>query len=261
MNDRAKKGIPLVDDQTDREDGATLSSSNHLLDCVPPDERARMDDRLEPVQLEVGQVLYEPGDPLTHVYLPLSGMISLVAVMADGRSAEAMTVGREGAAGMSASGYVDAAFTRFNVQLPGSGYRVSAADFEDLVDESVSFCSAVTRWREVMIRMSLQSVACNALHTVRQRLARWILTTHDRTETTRLPLTQEFLAEMLGVKRNAVSIVAREFMEIGAIEYKRGRISVINPDMLKSVSCECYGLIRGEISKLFSQGPSSECED
>ena len=251
----------MGDSHIDHENGAALSSSNHLLDRVPPDERARMNDRLEPVMFETGHVLYQPGDALTHVYLPLAGMISLVAVMADGRTAEAATVGREGAAAMSASGYVDTAFTRFVVQLPGSGYRVRAEDFEDLIDESVAFCSAVTRWREVMIRMSLQSVACNALHTVRQRLARWILTTHDRTETDRLPLTQEFLAEMLGVKRNAVSIVARDFLEIGAIEYKRGKIAVINPALLKSVSCECYALIRGEISKLFSQPPSPECAD
>jgi len=251
----------LADGEKHNENNATLSSSNHLLDCVPADERARMNDRLEPVQFEAGHVLYEPGDPLTHVYLPLAGMISLVAVMADGRAAEGMTIGREGAAALSASGYVDAAFTRFVVQLPGSGYRVKAEDFEDLVDESVAFCSAVTRWREVMIRMSLQSVACNALHSVRQRLARWILTTHDRTETDRLPLTQEFLAIMLGVKRNAVSIVARDFLEIGAIEYRRGKITVINLDLLKFESCECYARIRGEISLLFSQGPSSECEN
>ena len=107
----------------------------------------------------------------------------------------------------------------------------------------------------------IRLVACNALHSVRQRLARWILTTHDRTETDRLPLTQEFLAIMLGVKRNAVSIVARDFLEIGAIEYKRGKITVINLDLLKSESCECYARIRGEISLLFSRGPSSECED
>ncbi|GEM72890.1 Crp/Fnr family transcriptional regulator [Sphingomonas sp. TX0543] len=251
----------MADDPGDRENGAARLSSNYLLDRVPPDERARMDDRLKPVLLEAGQVLYEPGQPLTHVFLPLTGMISLVAVMSDGRTAEGMTIGREGAAGLSASGYVDDAFNRYVVQLPGSGYRVKAEDFEDLVNESVAFCSAVTRWREVMVRMSLQSVACNALHTVRQRLARWILTTHDRTETDRLPLKQEFLAEMLGVKRNAVNIVAREFLSTGAIEYKRGKISVINPDLLREESCECYALIRGEISKLFTQPPSSECED
>lgn len=242
-------------------DGETLASSNHLLDRVPPNERKRLMEKLEPVKLEPGQVLYEPGDKLTHVYLPLSGMISLVSVMGDGRSAETVAIGREGAAAMSASGYVDEAFTRYVVQLPGGGYRVAATDFEQMIDDSIAFCSAVVRWREVYARMLIQSVACNALHNVRQRLARWILTTHDRTETDRLPLTQEFLAGMLGVKRNAINVVARDLQGLGVIEYKRGRVTVLDIEGLRQVSCECYGLIRGEISKLFTQGPSSECDD
>ncbi|WP_375429398.1 Crp/Fnr family transcriptional regulator, partial [uncultured Sphingomonas sp.] len=229
-------------------DGETLASSNHLLDRVPPDECKLLMEKLEPVKLESGHVLYEPGDNLTHVYLPLSGMISLVSVMKDGRSAEAAAIGREGAAAMSASGYVDDAFTRYVVQLPGSGYRATAADFEQMIDDSVAFCSAVTRWREVYARMLLQSVACNALHDVRQRLARWILATHDRTEADRLPLTQEFLAGMLGVKRNAISVVARKLQAVGVIEYKRGQVTVIDLEGLRRVSCECYGLIRGEIA-------------
>lgn len=237
------------------------SSSNHLLDRVPADERAKIDDRLEPVVLDVGQVLYEPGDPLTHVYFLTSGMISLVAVMKDGRTTEAATIGREGAAGMSASGYVDQAFNRFTVQIPGAGYRTTAANFEQMIDDSVALCSSVCRWREVLLRMTLQSVACNSLHDTRQRCARWILATHDRTEVDRLPLTQEFLAEMLGVKRNAINIVARDLQQLGLIEYKRGRVSVTNREGLTDVSCECYGLIRSEISKLFADGPSSECDD
>ncbi len=237
------------------------SSSNHLLDRIPTGERAKIDARLEPVTLDAGQVLYEPGDPMTHVYFPTSGMISLVAVMKDGRTTEAATVGREGAAGLSASGYVDPAFTRHVVQIPAAGYRATAADFEDMVDESVTFCSAVVRWREVLLRATLQSVACNSLHDARQRCARWILTTHDRTEVDRLPLTQVFLAEMLGVKRNAINIVARELQAMGMIEYKRGRVTVINRDRLMEISCECYALVRAEISRLFSDGPSTECDD
>lgn len=244
-----------------REQARTSSSSNHLLDRVPADEREKMDARLEPVTLDLGQVLYEPGEPMTHVYFLTSGMVSLVAVMKDGRTTEAATIGREGAVGVSASGYVDPAFTRHVVQIPAAGYRAKAADFEDMIDESVSFCSSVVRWREVMLRATLQSVACNSLHDARQRCARWILTTHDRTEIDRLPLTQEFLAEMLGVKRNAVSIVARDLQAMGIIEYKRGRVTVLDRERLKDVSCECYQLVRAEISKLFSDGPSAECDD
>lgn len=246
----------IVDEQA-----RTSSSSNHLLDRIPAREREKIDARLEPVNLDAGHVLYEPGDPMTHVYFPTSGMIAMIAVMKDGRTTESATVGREGAAGMSASGYVDPAFTRHVVQLPTTGYRAAAADFENMIDESVTFCSAVVRWREVLLRATLQSVACNSLHDVRQRCSRWILTTHDRTELDQLPLTQEFLAEMLGVKRNAINIVARELQSIGLIEYKRGRVTVIDREGLREVSCECYDLIRAEITKLFNDGPSSECDD
>jgi len=246
----------IVDDQA-----ACSSSSNHLLDRIPADERVKIDEHLEPVTLNQGEVLYEPGQLMTHVYFPTSGMISLVAVMEDGRSTESATVGREGATGMSASGYVDPAFTRHVVQIAGAGYRTTAERFEDMVDTSVKLCSAVVRWREVLLRMTLQSVACNSLHDVRQRCARWILTTHDRTEANRLPLTQEFLAEMLGVKRNAINIVARDLQRLGIIEYKRGRVTVVDRDGLAAVSCECYGKIRGEIAKLFADPPSSECDD
>ncbi len=240
---------------------ASLSNGNHLLDRVPSTERARFADRLTPVSWEAGEILYQPDQPQTHVYFPVSGMLSLVSVMRDGRLAEVGVIGREGAAGMSASGYVDRAFTRLVGRIPGSGYRVAAADFEDMIDESVGLCSAVVRWREVMLRMTVQSVACNALHQVRERCARWILATHDRSEDNQLSLTQEFLAELLGVKRNAINIAARDLQQQGIIEYRRGRVAVIDRDGLEQVSCECYGLIRAEIAKLFADGPSPECDD
>lgn len=235
--------------------------ANHLLACVPEGERAGLLPLLEPVSLGRDQVLYEPGDPLTHVYLPSSGMLTLVAVMADGRGVETTTIGREGAVGISASGYVDPAFTRIVVQMPGEAHRVKASDFENMVDASVAFCSAVVRWREVLTRTLLQAVACNAVHGVRQRAARWILTTHDRTAADRLPLTQEVLAEMLGVKRNAVNAVARSFQRDGLIEYSRGRVSVVDRARLEAVACECYRLIRAETRRLASGPLSSECDD
>ena len=235
--------------------------SNYLFARVKPADRARILERLEPVSLAAGTTLYMPGDPLTHVYFPSSGMISLIAEDAGGRSTEASTIGREGAVGMSASGYVDAAFARCAVRIPGSAFRTPAADFEDMIDMSPELCSAVARWREVMLRMTLQLVACNALHNVRQRCARWILTTRDRFEADPLPLTQELLADMLGVKRNAISVVAREFGAAGAIDYKRGQISVLDADALGHAACECYGLIRREVDKLANDPLSPECVD
>lgn len=224
-------------------------------------DRSKLFKSLEPVTLAAGTTLYMPGDPLTHVYFPSSGMISLIAETSDGLSAEAATIGREGAVGMSASGYVDAAFARCAVRIPGSAYRASAADFEDMIDTSPELCSAVARWREVMLRMTLQLVACNALHNVRQRCARWVLTTRDRYEAHTVPLTQELLADMLGVKRNAISVVAREFQQLGLLDYKRGRITLRDPAALQHVACECYSLIRSEISKLVGDPLSPECVD
>ena len=244
-----------------QEDGEGWWSANHLFARVAPAERAALFARLEPVELAAGTTLYRPGDPLTHVYFPSSGMISLIAETAEGRSTEAATIGREGAVGMSASGYVDAAFARCAVRIPGSAFRTAAADFEDMIDMSPELCSAVARWREVMLRMTLQLVACNALHNVRQRCARCVLTTRDRFEADVVPLTQELLADMLGVKRNAISVVAREFQNAGMIEYRRGRIAVRDGTRLRGEACECYELIRRETDKLVSDPLSPECVD
>ncbi|WP_255602525.1 Crp/Fnr family transcriptional regulator [Glacieibacterium megasporae] len=235
--------------------------TNYLLSRVLAEDQPKLAQWMTTVPLELGQVLYEPGQRLEHVYLPTAGIISLIVVMPDGRCAETAAIGCEGAAGMSASGFVDTAFTRFQVQLPGSAQRVTAAAFEDMVDDSVRFCSAVSRYRDVLTRTTLQSVACNALHDVRRRCARWILLTHDRTDGDRLPMTQEFLAAMLGVKRNAISKVARDLQAEGIVEHRRGKITVVDRDRLLSIACDCYEIIHAEVEKLLSNVLSSECDD
>ena len=233
---------------------------NGLLDRVPAEERYLL-KLCERVDLDDNSVIYEPGAPLTHVYFMLSGMVSLVAIMADGRPVETMTIGREGAFGMSASGYVDPAFTQVIVQVPGQAIRVKAADFEDMIDASSRLCSTVARYREVLLRTTLQIVACNAVHSVRQRCARWIMTTHDRSAIDLLPLTQATLAEMLGVKRNAVSGVARELRRLGIIEFTRGNVTVVDRGALAGVSCECYSVVAGELGRISTDPLSPECID
>ena len=236
-------------------------TGNGLLDRVSSNDQAQLLRFCELVDLRAGTVLYEPGAPLTHVYFLLSGMVSLIAVMQDGRSVETMTIGREGVIATSASGYVDPAFSRFLVQVPGVAVRTTAQGFEDMVDGSVGLCSAVSRYREVLLRTTLQIVACNAIHTVRQRCARWVLTTHDRSGVDLLPLTQASLAEMLGVKRNAVSIVTRELRQRGLIRNSRGLIEVADRSGLEGVACECYGLVHRELARILTDGPSPECND
>ncbi len=240
---------------------AEWPAGNGLLERVPPHEQASLVPYCEIVELRAGQVLYQPGDLLTHVYFPLSGMVSLIAVMRDGRAVETMTIGREGVVATSASGYVDPAFSRFMVQVPGTAVRATAQGFEDMINASVGLCSAVSRYREVLLRTTLQIVACNAVHSVRQRCARWILTTHDRSGSDLLPLTQASLAEMLGVKRNAVSMVTRELRRLGIIENKRGLLEVVDRDALTGIACECYGLVHQELGRLLTDGISPECDD
>ena len=240
---------------------ANWPTGNGLLGRVPVHEQASLMPYCEIVELRAGDILYQPGEPLTHVYFPLSGMVSLIAVMEDGRAVETMTIGREGVVATSASGYVDPAFSRFLVQVPGTAFRATAQGFEDMIDASVGLCSAVSRYREVLLRTTLQIVACNAVHSVRQRCARWILTTHDRSGSDLLPLTQASLAEMLGVKRNAVSIVTRELRRLGIIENKRGLIELVDRHALNDIACECYGLVHRELGRLLTDGPSPECDD
>lgn len=234
---------------------------NYLLRRVVQDARARFTVSAETVTLDVGQILYEPGDLMAHVYLPDTGLVSLVAITEDGSEVQTGAIGREGAVGMSASGYVDTAFTRMVVQLPGRAVRVDAAQFESMVDESVEFCSAVSRYRDVLTRTCIQSVACNALHSTQRRCARWILTAYDHAGGQKLPITQSFLAAMLGVKRNAVSRVARDFQQLRLIQTRWGKVEVLNPDFLGDMACECYSIIRREIAKLVDDEPSSECDD
>lgn len=240
---------------------AEWPTGNGLLDRVQSQDQTALMPYCEVVELRTGEVLYQPGDPLTHVYFPMSGMVSLIAVMQDGRAVETMTIGREGVVGTSASGYVDPAFSRILVQVPGIAVRTTAQGFEDMIDASVGLCSAVSRYREVLLKTTLQIVACNAVHSVRQRCARWILVTHDRSGSDLLPLTQASLAEMLGVKRNAISIVTRDLRRAGAIDTKRGLIEVVDRNALSHVACECYGLIHREIGRLLTDKPSPECSD
>lgn len=223
---------------------------NHLLERISEAERLLLAAHLELVPLASDQVLYGPGAPMPHVYFRLNGVIALVAIMRDGATSETAMIGCEGAAAISAGGFVEPAFMSFVVEFPGEACRVEAAVFEEMIDTSPTFCSAVTRWREVFLRMTLQLVACNSLHSVRQRAARWILASHDRAEGMLLPLTQAFLAEMPGVKRNAVNIVARNLQAQGLIEYKRGRVTVLDVENLRVVSCECYAIIHDEIAQL-----------
>lgn len=217
------------------------SSPNLLLSALPDADYARISPTLAVVSLKVKTVLLEPGDPVRHYYFPGDGFCSELTVLEDGTMVEIVTVGREGVAsllGGSESGLVVA---QTMVQGPiRTCFRMPAEVFRAEMDRRGPFYQLVSRYVSVLTRMIMQSTACNAVHTIEQRLARWLLTTHDHMETRSFPLTQEFVAMMLGASRPAVAGVAGRLQRAGLITYHRGQVTIVDREQLEAASCECY---------------------
>ncbi len=232
--------------------GPTIGScGNRLLGALPPEAFALVEPALERVRLVPGQVLAEPGADVTHAHFPCGGTaISLITVMSDGRAAEAAQIGCEGAVGVIISAGNKPAFARSQVQVPGHALRLEAARFEEARLTSPALRDIVNRYADSLLAQVLQSVACNALHPVEARACRWLLTMQDRAASPELPLTQEHLAEQLGVRRTTVTRVMAELQAIGAIRHSRGRVLVTSRGRLKRNSCECYQAVRDHFSRV-----------
>jgi CRP-like cAMP-binding protein len=229
----------------------TGNCGNRLLDVLPPEIFALVEPYLERVALLAGQVLAEPGDDITHATFPCEGTaISLVTVLADGRAAEAALIGCEGAAGVIISAGDKPAFARAQVQVPGSALRLEATRLEEAKLASPALRDIVSRYADSLLAQVLQSVACNALHPVEARACRWLLTMQDRANSPELPLTQEHLAEQLGVRRTTVTRVMAELQVAGAIRHSRGKVLVTNRGRLKRASCECYQAVRDHFNRV-----------
>ncbi len=190
--------------------------------------------------LAQGFVVLESGDEFDQVYFPHNGMLSLLTVMRDGKAIEVATVGREGVVGAMAGLGLYKSSARVVVQLPLSVTRIAASQFRKIVDNSNSVRSLCLHYNEVLLLQARVTAACNALHPVESRFCRWLLQSADRAESDTVQLTQEFLAEMLGVRRTSVTEVASQIQKLGAIAYSRGNITIIDRNVLESLSCECY---------------------
>ncbi len=230
-------------------DGMTLLRgqvvTNRLIASLRPADLTLLEPHLEPVVLSRGEVLFEPGDDVVATYFPAAGtMASMVLPMADGRVVEAASIGREGAIGGIVSAGQKPAFARAVVQMPGTALRLDAARLDEAKDGSKTLRDLFARYADALLAQILQSVACNALHTIEQRYCRWLLMTQDRVGGTELLLTQEFLSEMLGVQRTTVTAAARALQERGAIQYRRGRIAILDRPKLERLACECHGVVR-----------------
>jgi len=227
--------------------------ANRLLAALEADDFARLEPHLEALQLAAGTVLYESGETVRHAYFPHGCVVSLLAVLEDGGSAEVALFGREGVLGYASSLVSREAFGRYVVQVPGPASRMPLGRLHEAAEASPRLRDLLQRYTEALLKQTFQSVACNAVHAVEARCCRWILSTQDRVGQADLPLTHEFLAEMLGVQRSTVSLVVRELQTAGLIRQGRGVISVSDRAGLEETACECYGAIRRNFERLLSQ--------
>jgi len=223
------------------------------LAALKPQDFAHLEPHLAIVGLQRGQVLYEAGEAVKHTYFPHEAMVSLVTVMRDGKSAEMAVFGCEGLFGLVSTFVSSQAFGRYIVQLSGTASRIELPRMQGAMAARPAIQRLVVHFTEVLMAQTLQTVACNAVHSVEARCCRWLLMTQDRVGKADLPLTHEFLAEMLGVQRSTVSEVTRTLQDKGLIQQGRGMITVIDRPALQKAACECYEVIRHKYQQLLPQ--------
>ncbi len=224
---------------------------NFLLTALNGGDWKKRMPNLELVNLELRHILYEPDVPIEYVYFPLDGVHSMLAVVDEGVEIEVGTVGNEGMTGLPVFLGSDRTPGRAFVQVPGQAYRMHAADFKELVREPSPIKAVLHRYTQALMVQISQGNACNRVHSNHKRCARWLLQTHDRVGRDEFRLTQEFLAQMIGVRRATVNEVAGRLQAEGLIEYKRGTIRIKDRAGLEAASCGCYRVIRDEYDRMY----------
>jgi CRP-like cAMP-binding protein len=228
----------------------TRSVHNHLLHALGDSEGECVLQRFELVRLAQGDVLYEPDQPISHVYFLETAVVSLVSSLNDALSVEVATVGCEGMVGLPVFLGGDATSTRAIVQIPGSAQCLDAVSFNRLASTPGAFHDLMLRYSHAFLIQVAQTAACNGVHLVRERCARWLLMTHDRVHGNRFPLTHDFLAFMLGVRRAGVSVAMHALQESGLINYGRGSVQILDRERLEEASCECYRVVQAHFDRL-----------
>jgi CRP-like cAMP-binding protein len=231
---------PLERPRDDAELPVAGVGHNRLLGALPQDEFSQLSPHFRQVPLEKGKVLYEPDEDIGHVYFPHGGLISALAVMPEGEMVETMTIGREGAIGLATGIGSQVALNLTIVQLPGWATQIPASLWAEAAQQRQAVRDLIVRYNDVQMAQVQQSVACHALHDVEARLCRWLLEARDKVGGDTLPLTQEFLAEVLGVRRTTVTLVAQMLQSAGYIHYRRGILHVRDVAALEGAACPCY---------------------
>jgi CRP-like cAMP-binding protein len=227
---------------------ATRSSRNQILMRLNQENYERLQPQLEDVSLSLKEVIYEPGRKIGYVYFPESGVISIVRPLEDGRAIETGTVGNEGMVGLPAVFGMATSSSRAFVQIPGAAVRLKADIVLAERRRGGQFAELLMRFANATMAMLAQGVACNRVHSLEERMCRWLLMMHDRVDADSFPLTQEFLAQMLGVRRPTVNLAGTSLQRAGLIRYTRGKITIVNRKALEEASCECYFHIRDEFA-------------
>jgi CRP-like cAMP-binding protein len=227
-----------------------VPGKNRLLAALPRDEYDRLHTNLEKVSLPLKEILYEANGPIAHVFFPLNGVVSLVISMEGGFTLEVGTIGNEGMVGTPVFLGSESSPTRAISQVPGEALRMEATVFQEEMKRDGLLYGLVQRYTQAMINQISQSTVCNRRHSVQKRMCRWLLMSHDRVGTDEFQLTQEFLSQMLGVRRPTVSAVAGILQKAGLLTYRRGRMTILDRKGLEAASCECYQVVREELDRL-----------
>jgi CRP-like cAMP-binding protein len=236
-------------------------TKNKLLSALFKEEYSRLLPNLESVSLPLKQIIYAPNQPIEYVYFPTDGIISLVNVTQNGSIVEAATVGNEGMVGIPVLLGGNEMVGQAIVQVAGDAVRIKVDVFKRSVPDGSQLHNLLLRYTLALMNLISQSVACNSLHRVEQRCCRWLLMCQDRVKSDSFVLTQEFLAQMLGVQRPTVSGVATTLQQAGLIRYSRGRMAICNRSGLEAASCECYWIVKQEFERLLKDGVAQKCND
>jgi len=254
------RGLPLVvSAATPLREHGSPPARNRLLRALPYAEAATLAPRLELVQLDQYHVCFRPDQPIESVFFPETAVVSFVSTFEDGRNVEVGTAGCEGMAGLSVFLGARTPMLSGFTQIPGTAWRMDAATFAARAAAPGALHGLMLRYTQAFLIQISQTAACNAAHLVEERCARWLLMTHDRVERDDFPLTHQFLASMLNVRRAGVTLVMRALQDAGLVHCTRGHVTIVDRAGLEGVSCECYRVVRAHFARLLSQ--PAPCDD
>lgn len=229
---------------------AAVPLKNRLLSALPHEEYVQLGLHLEPLSVESGYVIYAPQQRIEYVYFPCTSIVSLLAVMEDGATVEAATIGNEGTTGVPIFLGADTALEKALIQVPGAAIRIQADRFREAVTRSPVLHRLLQRYTHILYSQLIRSSACNRLHSAVERCSRWLLMIQEQVDADQFVLTHEFLSRMLGVRRETVTTAAAMLQQQGLIHYRRGRVTILNREGLEAASCNCYQVGVGMYKRL-----------